>query len=381
MHINLLYSLFLNDSAIFWFRSLVESKGPCNIVPKCGILNEGLMDASSPSNKAKRSEGVADGSTRERFERTEPRARRTDIEAYLVELGQRVRSMRALRGMSRKVLAKQSCVSERYIAQLESGRGNVSIKLLRQLADATGVPLEDLVADPAHQPGDWPLLRELLRRASPALISDVKALLTGHPVDIAASSVGTQVDRVALIGLRGAGKSTLGRIVAEQLGWRFVELNREIEAEAGFTAGEIFSLYGQDGYRRYERSALDRIIKQPGATILAVGGGIVSDLVTFEHLLTNFLTVWIKASPSEHMSRVRAQGDLRPMAEDKAAMSELVTILQSRELLYARARASLDTSRTTVEESSARLLHVIRSHCVSGCPWQSRNRIASLSSS
>ena len=152
-----------------------------------------------------------------------------------------------------------------------------------------------------------------------------------------------------------------------------VELNREIEAEAGFSAGEIFSLYGQDGYRRYERSALDRIVKQPGATLLAAGGGIVSDLVTFEQLLANFFTVWIKASPSEHMSRVRTQGDLRPMAEDKAAMSELVTILQSRELLYARARATLDTSRTTVEESSARLLRMIRSYCVSGCPWQSRN--------
>jgi len=331
------------------------------------------MDASSPNKTAKRSEGVAAGSARERFDRAEPISRQSDVDAYLVELGQRVRSMRALRGMSRKVLARQSGVSERYIAQLESGLGNVSIKLLRQLADATGVLLEDLVADPAHQPSDWPLIRELLRKASPALIDDVKALLTGHPVDIPASSSGIQVDRVALIGLRGAGKSTLGRIVAEQLGWRFVELNREIEAEAGFSAGEIFSLYGQDGYRRYERSALDRIIKQPGATLLAAGGGIVSDLVTFEQLLANFFTVWIKASPSEHMNRVRTQGDLRPMAEDKAAMSELVTILQSRELLYARARATLDTSRTTVEESSARLLRMIRSYCVSGCPWQSRN--------
>lgn len=337
------------------------------------------MDASSPSKTAKRSEGVPTGGEREPFDRSEPSAHRINADAYLIELGQRVRSMRALRGMSRKVLAQQSRVSERYIAQLESGQGNVSIKLLRQLAEATGVELEDLVADPEHQGSDWPLIRELLRKASPALISDVKALLTGRPVGIPASSFGIQLDRVALIGLRGAGKSTLGQIVAEQLGWRFVELNHAIEAEAGFSAGEIFSLYGQDGYRRYEHSALDRIIKQPGATILAVGGGIVSDLVTFEQLLANFFTVWIKASPSEHMNRVRAQGDLRPMAEDKAAMSELVTILQSRELLYARARATLDTSHTTVEESSVRLLHMIRSYCVSGCRSQSRNRVASPS--
>lgn len=297
------------------------------------------------------------------------------VDGYLVELGLRVRSMRALRGMSRKVLAKQSGVSERYIAQLESGLGNVSIVLLRRLAKAAGMQVEDLVADPAEQPNDWTLIRELMRKAPPALIDDVKALLAGRPIDQAANAPAIQVDRIALLGLRGAGKSTLGRLAAEKLGWRFVELNREIEAEAGFSVSEVFSLYGQDGYRRYEQAALDRIIGEGGAMILAAGGGIVSDPVTFERLLANFFTVWVKASPAEHMSRVRAQGDLRPMAEDKAAMSELVTILQSREPFYERARTTLDTSGSSVEDALAALLQLIRSYCVSGCPFQARNRV------
>ena len=305
-----------------------------------------------------------------------PRSRDDDIEAYLVELGQRVRSMRAVRGMSRKVLAQESGVSERYIAQLESGLGNVSIMLLRRVADATGAPLEDLVADPARQPSEWPLIRELLRKASPAMIDDVKAVLSGHPVNRPSEAQAhIEVDRVALIGLRGAGKSTLGRMAAEKLGWRFVELNKEIEKEAGFSITEVFSIYGQDGYRRYEQAALERIIAEPGAMILATGGGIVSDAVTFERLLKSFFTVWIKASPGEHMSRVRKQGDLRPMGADKAAMSELITILQSREALYSRARVSIDTSGATIDHSLMALLRTIQSYCAVGCPWQSRNRV------
>ena len=170
------------------------------------------------------------------------RNRDDDIDAYLVQLGQRVRSMRAVRGMSRKVLAQESGVSERYIAQLESGLGNVSIMLLRRVADATGAPLEDLVADPARMPPDWTLIRELLRKASPEIIADVQAVLAGQPVERAQHPARVEVDRVALIGLRGAGKSTLGRMAAEKLGWRFVELNKEIEREAGFSSTEIFSI-------------------------------------------------------------------------------------------------------------------------------------------
>ncbi|MFV0280318.1 MAG: helix-turn-helix transcriptional regulator [Rhodoblastus sp.] len=297
-----------------------------------------------------------------------------DVEAYLIELGQRVRSMRAVRGMSRKVLAQASSVSERYIAQLESGQGNVSIVLLRRVAEATGAPVEDFVAETARQPQDWLLIRELLRKATPAMIADAKAVLGGLPVE-RGRLPHIAVDRVALIGLRGAGKSTLGRLAAEKLGWRFVELNKEIESEAGFSVGEVFSLYGQDGYRRYEAAALERLIAEPGPMLLATGGGIVSELVSFERLLANFFTIWLKASPAEHMSRVRNQGDLRPMGADKAAMSELITILQSREPFYSRARIDLDTSNASVEQSLAALLRAIQSYCQSGCPWQSRNRV------
>ena len=327
---------------------------PKDLAPIAGVSSGSQADAGAPRVRG-------------------PRNRDDDVEAYLIELGQRVRSMRAVRGMSRKVLAQASGVSERYIAQLESGQGNVSIMLLRRVAEATGAPLEDLVAEPARQPQDWALIRELLRKATPTMVADVKAVLGGQALDRPQAQQ-IAVDRVALIGLRGAGKSTLGRMAAEKLGWRFVELNKEIEAEAGFSIAEIFSLYGQDAYRRYEAAALERIIADPGPMVLATGGGIVSEPVTFERLLSSFFTIWVKTSPAEHMSRVRKQGDLRPMGADKAAMAELITILQSRERFYARASMSLDTTNTTLEQSLATLLRTIQSYCATGCRWQSRNR-------
>ena len=281
---------------------------------------------------------------------------------YLVDLGERVRLMRAVRGMSRRVLATESGVSERYIAQLESGQGNVSIMLLRRVAMAAGAQIEDLVADQDRLPRDWPLIRELMRKAGADVIQDIRALLSGHPIGRSGNDFLMRPDRVALIGLRGAGKTTLGRLAAEKLGWRFVELNREIESDAGFSISEVFSFYGQDGYRRFEQSALERVINEPGAIVLATGGGIVSGPVTLERLLANFFTVWVKTTPSEHMNRVRIQGDLRPMATEKTAMSELITILQSRELFYARARTSVDTAGVSVDKSLKALLLIIQSH-------------------
>ncbi len=276
---------------------------------------------------------------------------------YLAELGQRVRRARALRGMSRKTLARVSGISERYLAQLESGAGNLSIVLLRKVSRATGAPLEELVGE-GEQPADWPLFRELLRRASPAAIELARKALDGGTGD--APPTPRSVDRVALIGLRGAGKSTVGRLAAQRLGWSFIELNHEVERAAGLSVTEVFNLYGQDGYRRLEQKALRAVIEQPGPLILATGGGIVAEPLTFDQLLSSFFTVWVKALPGQHMNRVREQGDLRPMANDRGAMDELVAILSSREPLYARANAQIDTSEMSVDRAAGALVDLIQ---------------------
>ena len=276
---------------------------------------------------------------------------------FLAELGQRVRTMRALRGMSRKVLSRVSGVSERYIAQLESGQGNASVMLLRRLAHGMGAKLEDLTAVEDNAP-DWAVIRDLLKDASEAQIAQAKAVLAGRTGGVGTEETQASA-RVALVGLRGAGKSTLGRIAAERLGWRFVELNREIERDTALSVPEIFALYGQEGYRRLEQAALRRLVEEPGPLVLATGGGVVAEPLTFELLLSSFFTVWLKARPEEHMRRVREQGDLRPMGDDRSAMQELRAILASREPLYARAGAVVDTAGLSVDDAADRLVAVL----------------------
>jgi XRE family aerobic/anaerobic benzoate catabolism transcriptional regulator len=274
---------------------------------------------------------------------------------FLEQLGQRVRNMRALRGMSRKVLAKVSGISERYIAQLESGRGNVSIVLLRRVSNAMGAHLEDLI--PATEPvPDWAVIRDLLRKASPNQIAQAKDILAGQGNSV---QRGMSFAGIALIGLRGAGKSTLGKMLARKIGWSFVELNKEIEAQNGLSVAEIIALYGQDGFRRMEQTALGQLLARKELTVLATGGGIVSEPLTFDLILSSFYTIWLKAEPEEHMARVRRQGDLRPMADDRSAMAELRTILKSREPLYARASAVVDTAGLTVDAAAARLIEAV----------------------
>ena len=274
---------------------------------------------------------------------------------FLEQLGQRVRTMRALRGMSRKVLAKVSGISERYIAQLEAGRGNVSIVLLRRVSNAMGAHLEDMI--PAAEPSpDWAVIRDLLRKASPSQVAQAKDVLAGQN---ASAQRLNSFAGIALIGLRGAGKSTLGKLLAKKIGWNFVELNKEIEAQNGLSVAEIIALYGQEGFRRMEQAALTQLLGRKELTVLATGGGIVSEPVTFDLILSSFYTIWLKAEPEEHMARVRKQGDLRPMADDRSAMAELRNILVSREPLYARASAVVDTAGLSVDAAAAKLLEAV----------------------
>jgi XRE family aerobic/anaerobic benzoate catabolism transcriptional regulator len=277
---------------------------------------------------------------------------------FLEQLGQRVRTMRGLRGMSRKVLARVSGISERYIAQLESGKGNVSIVLLRRVSNAMGAHIEDLI--PSGEPApDWPVIRDLLRKATPTQIAHAKNVLSGHGSNGSSAPREISFAGIALIGLRGAGKSTLGRLLAEKIGWAFVELNKEIEQQNGLSVAEIIALYGQEGFRRMEQAALGQLLARKELMVLATGGGIVSEPLTFDLILSSFYTIWLKAKPEEHMARVRLQGDLRPMADDRSAMAELRTILLSREPLYARASAVVDTAGLTVDTAAARLIDTV----------------------
>jgi XRE family transcriptional regulator, aerobic/anaerobic benzoate catabolism transcriptional regulator len=285
-------------------------------------------------------------------EQNDPSAAETD---FLDVLGHRVRTMRALRGMSRKVLARVSGISERYIAQLEGGKGNVSIVLLRRVANAMGAPLEDLIPGAEPQP-DWPVIRELLRKATPDQIAQAKEILSGG----ASAPLRRAFSGIALIGLRGAGKSTLGKMLAARIGWSFVELNKEIERQNGLEVAEIINLYGQEGFRRMEQATLVQLLARKELMVLATGGGIVSEPVTFDLILKSFYTIWLRAEPEEHMARVRSQGDLRPMADDRSAMAELRNILISREPLYARASAMVDTAGLSVDAAAARLADAVK---------------------
>jgi XRE family aerobic/anaerobic benzoate catabolism transcriptional regulator len=281
----------------------------------------------------------------------------TDAAAYLRALGDRVREERARRGMSRKVLAKDSGVSERYLALLESGNANASIILLREVAAALGVTLETLVADgPAPGPELFSAVDLLRRLPAPELrrANEVLAQQFGCAVP------STRSERIALVGLRGAGKTTLGKSLAVALAVPFIELDREIERDGGAQVAAIFDLYGQTGFRRFERQALERTLAAHERFVLATGGGIVSERTTYTRLRAACFTVWIRATPAEHMSRVLAQGDTRPMGGTGEAMADLQRILASREPLYAEADAILETSGAAAADSAATLLALVR---------------------
>ncbi len=270
---------------------------------------------------------------------------------FLSALGKRVREVRNLRGMTRKVTARDADVSERHLAQLESGEGNISIVLLRRIAKALNMSLAELFAPNVQEPDEKQLISRFLERLPPHRLEDVASRLLR---DFGPEEKSRR-QRIALIGLRGAGKSTLGAKLGQEMNSPFVELDREIERDTGMPLAEIFSLYGQSGYRTIEKRTLERVLGEYDRVVLSVGGGVVSEKETYDCLLSHCYTVWIKARPEEHMSRVREQGDFRAMAGNPRAMEDLRRILQAREPLYRKADLCIDTSGISVEESFAKL--------------------------
>lgn len=277
-----------------------------------------------------------------------------NADAYLHRLGERVRTLRNQRGMTRKALAQHAKVSERYLAQLEAGQGNISIVLLRRIAHAIGLPVTQLVHEGVEPPLDMVLLTQFLERLAPDMLVEARKLVTEH-----FSSPSEDRRRIALIGLRGGGKSTLGRLLAEHLDVPFIELDREIERRSGANLSEIFDMFGQETFRRAEREALDDVLRRHQHFVIATSGSIVTEPGTLELLLASCFTVWVRAEPEEHMKRVMAQGDMRPMANNARAMEDLESILKSREPLYAKAEAVVATTGKTPEQNLAELLRVV----------------------
>ncbi|MBV7377645.1 helix-turn-helix transcriptional regulator [Maritimibacter dapengensis] len=276
------------------------------------------------------------------------------VDDLIARVGERVRRARDRKGIPRRVLSEKSGVSPRYLAQLEAGEGNISIGLLQKVAHALDHKIEWLVGEDDPWTSEALRVADLFRTADAGTQRQVLSTLTPEP---AAQS---RAHRICLVGLRGAGKSTLGRRAGEALGIPFVELNREIEEQAGMPVDEVMAFYGQEGYRRLEAQALSRVIATHDTMILAVAGGIVAEPETYNRLLTHFHTIWVKATPAEHMARVREQGDERPMAGNPEAMDQLKSILTSREALYDKALESLDTSGKTEDESLAEMSALIR---------------------
>jgi XRE family aerobic/anaerobic benzoate catabolism transcriptional regulator len=277
---------------------------------------------------------------------------------FLAALGGRVRALRARRGMTRKAVALAADVSERHLANLEYGIGNVSILVLLQVGRALHCSLSELIGDVTTSSPEWLLIRELLEQRDEASLQKVRVTI-GEMLGTG-GSLAAHCPRIALIGLRGAGKSTLGQQLADDLGFPFVELSREIEKFAGCSVAEIQALYGVNAYRRYERRALEEAIQIHSEAVIATPGGLVSDPATFNQLLTHCTTVWLQATPEDHMKRVTAQGDLRPMAASKEAMEDLKGILAGRAAFYSKAQLQLDTSAQPLDATYLGLREMVR---------------------
>ena len=278
----------------------------------------------------------------------------SEVDAFIAVVGERVRKVRQRKGMARRVLSELSGVSQRYLAQLENGDGNISIGLLFRVAQALDHRVEWLVGAEDPWGSETETVARLFTSSSANLRQKVLELLRS------AEPARWRRQRIGLIGLRGAGKSTLGRKLGASLALPFVELNRDIEEQSGMPVADVMALYGQEGYRRLERQALERVVVTSDSVVLAVAGGIVSEPETFAFLLRHFHTIWLKAPPETHMRRVQEQGDERPMSGNAKAMDELKSILTSREALYAKAEGMIDTEGKTPEQSAADLMAEVK---------------------
>lgn len=277
---------------------------------------------------------------------------------FLVSLGERVRALRARQGTTRKALSIMTGVSERHLANLEYGEGNASILVLQQVATALECSLAELIGDVTTSSPEWLMIRSLLENKDENALRRVRVAIGEALGTIGATTVASS--RIALIGLRGAGKSTLGQMLADDLDFPFVELSQEIEKFAGCSISEIQALYGANAYRRYERRALEEAIQIYPEAVICTPGGLVSDTSTFNLLLSHCTTIWLQADPEDHMQRVMKQGDFRPMAASKEAMEDLKHILAARAAFYSKAQSKLDTSAQSLEATFVALRKLVR---------------------
>ncbi len=276
--------------------------------------------------------------------------------AFVAVVGRLVRLGRAKRGITRRKLAADSGISERYLAQIEGGQGNPSIIVLKAIAEAIDVPIIELLPRTTARGAALTDILDLLARMPPGELPGIAGMIESR---LAAASMSDRGRRIALVGLRGAGKSTLGRKLAEHLGVPFLELNRVVEQDYGASVPLLIEMSGINTFRRYEHTCLDRVIAEHGAVVIATAGGIVSNPETYALLLRRTHSIWLRAQPEEHMRRVIEQGDFRPMAQNREAMADLVAILDARRADYARAEAELDTSGETIDQSFAKLLRIV----------------------
>jgi XRE family aerobic/anaerobic benzoate catabolism transcriptional regulator len=288
---------------------------------------------------------------------TEPDTKRSP---FLEALGERVRNLRSRKGMTRRAVAVAADVSERHLANLEYGTGNVSVLVLLQVAHALQCSLAELLGDVTTTSPEWLLIRELLSKRSEADLRRARVQLSDMFGE--GGNAQERKSRIALIGLRGAGKTALGQRLADDLGFPFIELSREIEQFAGCQISEIHNLYGANAYRRYERRALEEAIQIYPEVVIATPGGLVSDSANFNVLLSHCTTVWLQADAADHMGRVAAQGDMRPMAASREAMEDLKRILEGRSAFYSKADMTINTSERTEDQAFEALRSSVRQH-------------------